>query len=128
MLYRYWIACVNTFICSNVVSATSIKMNCYFDDAWLLTIRIMILKMNRAKERPHLYANANKACGTEANANKCQKVACSAFATPSKRSAGYSLAARMGLVFQKIVGSGEVYVHISMIANVFFFEVPTPDE
>ncbi len=23
--------------------------------------------------------------------------------------------------------SGEVYVHISMIANIFFFEVPTPD-
>ncbi len=31
------------------------------------------------KVRPHLYANANKACGTEANANDCQKVACSAF-------------------------------------------------
>ncbi len=33
------------------------------------------------KARPHLYANANKACGTEANANECQKVACSAFVT-----------------------------------------------
>ncbi len=45
----------------------------------------------------------------------------------SKRSAGYSLAARMGLVSQKIVGNGEGYVHISMIANVFFFEVPSSD-
>ncbi len=31
------------------------------------------------KAHPHLYAGANKACETEANANKCQKVACSAF-------------------------------------------------
>ncbi len=44
-----------------------------------------------------------------------------------KRSAGYSLAVRVGLVSQKIVDSGEVYVHISMIANVFFFDVLTPD-
>ncbi len=33
------------------------------------------------KVHSHLYANANTACGTEANANKCQKVACSAFST-----------------------------------------------
>ncbi len=32
------------------------------------------------KARPHLYGNAIKACETEANANECQKVACSAFA------------------------------------------------
>ncbi len=54
-----------------------------------------------------------------------------------KHSAGYSLAARMGIVTCSIHTtrheddieheSGEVYVHISMIANVFFFEVPTPD-
>ncbi len=31
--------------------------------------------------RPHLYVNVNKACEIEANANECQKVACSAFAT-----------------------------------------------
>ncbi len=35
----------------------------------------------------------------------------------SKRYAGYLLASRTGLVSQKIVGSGEVYVQISMIAN-----------
>ncbi len=29
---------------------------------------------------PHLYANANGACGTEANPNKCQKVVCLASA------------------------------------------------
>ncbi len=32
------------------------------------------------KTHPHPYANANKACRTEVNANECQKVACSAFA------------------------------------------------
>ncbi len=32
------------------------------------------------RARPHLCANANKACGPEANANECQKVACSVFA------------------------------------------------
>ncbi len=55
----------------------------------------------------------------------------------SERSAGYSLAARTGLVTHPVHAarheddieheSGDVYVHISMIANVFFFEVPTPD-
>ncbi len=54
-----------------------------------------------------------------------------------KRSVGYLLAARMGLVTRPIHAtwheadveheSGEVYVNISMIINVFFFEVPTPD-
>ncbi len=50
------------------------------------------------KARSHLYAN--KACGTGANANKCQKVACSAFATQVNEQAFrcYSLAAQMGLV------------------------------
>ncbi len=47
----------------------------------------------------------------------------------SKRSIGYLLAARMGLVTHNIHAaryedveheSDEVYVHISMIANVFF--------
>ncbi len=55
----------------------------------------------------------------------------------SKRSAGYSLAARMGIVTRPVHAarheddveheSGEVYIHISMIANIFFFEVPTLD-
>ncbi len=36
---------------------------------------------------PHLYANANEACGTEANQNKCQKVVCLAFAYLNVRSA-----------------------------------------
>ncbi len=35
----------------------------------------------KLKACPHLYANANKACGMGANANECQKVACSAFGT-----------------------------------------------
>ncbi len=39
------------------------------------------------KAHPHLYANANKACGTEANANKCQKDACSAFAAQVNKQA-----------------------------------------
>ncbi len=25
---------------------------------------------------PHLYANVNEACGTEANSNECQKMVC----------------------------------------------------
>ncbi len=37
------------------------------------------------KARSHLYANANKARGTEANANECQKVACLAFATQANK-------------------------------------------
>ncbi len=32
------------------------------------------------KAHPHLYTNVNEACGTEANANECQNVACSVFA------------------------------------------------
>ncbi len=36
---------------------------------------------------PHLYANANKACGTEANAKECQKVACSAFTAQANEQA-----------------------------------------
>ncbi len=43
------------------------------------------------KARPHLYANANKACRTEANANECQKVACSAFTTQANEQAFYWL-------------------------------------
>ncbi len=39
------------------------------------------------KARLHLYANANKACGTKMNANECQKVACSAFATQANKQA-----------------------------------------
>ncbi len=39
------------------------------------------------KARPHLYANTNAACGTEANANECQKVACSAFAAQANEQA-----------------------------------------
>ncbi len=35
----------------------------------------------------HSYANANKARGTEANANKCRKVACSVFATQANEQA-----------------------------------------
>ncbi len=42
---------------------------------WFLSSTVWYIKA-----RPHLYANANKACAAEANANKCQKVACSAFA------------------------------------------------
>ncbi len=34
----------------------------------------------RTKLCAHLYANANEACGTEANQNECQKVVCLAFA------------------------------------------------
>ncbi len=55
----------------------------------------------------------------------------------SKRSAGYSLAARMGFVTYPIHvarheddvehESDKVYIHISLIANIFFFEKPTPD-
>ncbi len=55
----------------------------------------------------------------------------------SKRSAGYLLAGWMGLVTHPIHTarheddvehkSGEVYVQISMIANVFFFEALTSD-
>ncbi len=55
----------------------------------------------------------------------------------SKSSTGYSLAARMGLVNHTIHTarheddveheSGELYIHISMIVNVFFFKVPIPD-
>ncbi len=55
----------------------------------------------------------------------------------SKCFAGYLLAARMGLVTCPIHAarheddvehnSGEVYVHICMIVNLFFFEVPTPE-
>ncbi len=54
----------------------------------------------------------------------------------NRRSAGYLLAARMGLITRPVHAvrheddveheSGKVYIHISMIANVFFFEVPTP--
>ncbi len=39
------------------------------------------------KAHPHLYANANKACGTKANANECQKVAYSAFAAQANEQA-----------------------------------------
>ncbi len=61
------------------------------------------------KARPHLYTNVNKACGTEANANECHT---------SER-------ASVPLVVCWL--PKWVYIHISMIANVFFFWVPTPD-
>ncbi len=59
---------------------------------------------------PHLYANANKACGIEANANKCQKVACSVCSShkrPSKHSTDYSLAARMNVHSHQAVFTSE---------------------
>ncbi len=62
------------------------------------------------KVRPHLYTNANEACGTKANANEYQKVACSA---------------SVPLIIRWL--PEWMYVHISTIANLFFFEVPTPD-
>ncbi len=39
--------------------------------SWVISVKVC----------PHLYANANKACRSEANANECQIGACSAFAT-----------------------------------------------
>ncbi len=36
---------------------------------------------------PRLYANTNKACGIETNANECQRVACSAFVTQANEQA-----------------------------------------
>ncbi len=39
------------------------------------------------KIRPHLYANTNEACGTEANPNECQKVFCLAFALLNRHAA-----------------------------------------
>ncbi len=73
------------------------------------------------KTRPHLYARRIRM-----NAKKLlvQRLP---HKQTSKRSAGYLLTAQMDLVSQKIVGSSEVSVHISMIANLFFFKVPTPD-
>ncbi len=56
-------------------------------------------KLSCVKARPHLYANANKACEPEVNANECQKVACSAFVTQANEQAcsSHSLAARMNV-------------------------------
>ncbi len=42
-------------------------------EKWTKITAILSLKV-----RPHLYTDANKECGTEANENDCQKVACSA--------------------------------------------------
>ncbi len=45
MLFRYWIACVNTFIRSNVASATlATNTNPAFDGVWVLDVEIAILK------------------------------------------------------------------------------------
>ncbi len=59
------------------------------DDAFTLPLLCsMYLKLAcPVKAHPHLYVNANKAHGTEANANKCQKVASSAFATQANEQA-----------------------------------------
>ncbi len=64
-------------------------------------------------------------------------VQCSPHKRMSKRSTGYLLAVQMGSVTHPIHAarhedvveheSGEVYVHIRMIANVFFFKVPAPN-
>ncbi len=45
------------------------------------------LWMSCLKTRPHLYANANKACEAEANAKECQKVAYSVFAAQVNKQA-----------------------------------------
>ncbi len=52
---------------------------------WMFCILKYVL--TALKGRPHLYTKANKACGTEANANECQKVACSAFAAQVNKQA-----------------------------------------
>ncbi len=60
------------------------------------------IQYNCFKPGPHLYANANEACGTEANSNEC------------------SVHAKSGLFGIRLIK------HTPSIVNIFFFEVPTP--
>ncbi len=62
---------------------------------------------------------------TQTNVPYVQKVVCLAFAYVANEAVfyWYSLVARIILLFQR----GKIYVHIIMIANIFFVEVPTPN-
>ncbi len=59
--------------------APQVRVECLFFGFFINLLHNSTLTLLKA--HPHLYTNANKACGTEANANECQKVACLAFAT-----------------------------------------------
>ncbi len=64
-----------------------IRMYCIsMQGLWSVSYSV-VLWCCHVKARPHLYANANKACGTEVNVNECQKVACSVFATQANKQA-----------------------------------------
>ncbi len=102
---------------------------CYLFVVGTSKIKMFSMLGVRLKLGPYLYTNANKASGTAANPNECPESGLFGI-RPGSKWGSVSLVFVMYLIYHGFIlpfQRGKIYVHVSTIANVFFFEVPTPN-